>query len=56
MPKILNVITRPDDFAREVIRGEEREGDVEVFDLTAGNPDYEALLEKIFEADAVHVW
>ncbi|MGV3772740.1 MAG: hypothetical protein ACO1QB_07560 [Verrucomicrobiales bacterium] len=30
--------------------------DQRTFDLTKANPDYEKLVEAIFEADRVHVW
>lgn len=53
-PGILNIVTRWDDLARELLA---KDGDGrELFDLTAGDPDYPLLLDKIFEADSVHVW
>jgi hypothetical protein len=29
---------------------------VEIFDLTQPEPDYQALLDKVFAADSVQVW
>ena len=59
MPAILHILTRPaDSLAQEIIaRQIQATGAlVEVIDLTQPEPDYTALLEKIFAADSVAVW
>lgn len=55
----LHVLTRPnDELALQVIERQRRlpEAQVLVVDLTQPNPDYDALLERIFAADSVAVW
>ena len=59
MAKILHLLTRPDDsFALAI--AETQRGDsanqVEVIDLTAGEPDYAQLVEKVFAADSIETW
>jgi hypothetical protein len=59
MPLVLHILTRKDDaLATEVVaqQREQRGLDVETFDLTQPQPDYDRLLERIFEADSVQVW
>jgi hypothetical protein len=59
MRKILHILTRPEDaLTRELIakQRELSELQVEVVELTANAPDYEALLEKVFSADSIEVW
>jgi hypothetical protein len=60
MRHLLHILTRPDDpLAREMIATQQSlpEVKVEVIDLTAAaDPDYDALLEKIFTADSIEVW
>ena len=59
MPAILHILTRPEDtLCREVISRQARQpgANMEVMDLTQPEPDYGALLEKIFAADSVAVW
>jgi len=60
MPKTLHILTRPDDaVADEVIsRQEAMKNKPEIcrFDLTAEKPDYERLLNEIFEANSVQMW
>ena len=59
MRAVLHVITKPEDtFAREIISRQtsQRDAKVEVVDLTQPEPDYAALLMKIFAADSVTVW
>jgi hypothetical protein len=56
---ILHVLTRPDDALAEAVIGAQRgqaEASLSVVDLTGPEPDYFALLEKIFSADSVQVW
>jgi hypothetical protein len=59
MPAILHILTKPEDaFAREIISHQKQSANVRVesVDLTRPEPDYGALLEKIFAADSVEVW
>lgn len=59
MRKILHLLTQPDDsLAREIITHQSQSGanTVDVVDMRQGEPDYESLLAKIFEADSVQVW
>ena len=59
MPRVLHVLTQADDtLAQGVISHQQAAGDWEVLvaDLTAPNPDYQALLEQVFAADSVEVW
>jgi hypothetical protein len=59
MRTILHILTRPDDLlSQTVIAGQTSESGVqiEVADLTRGEPDYAALLLQIFSADSVQVW
>jgi hypothetical protein len=59
MPRLLHILTRPDDsLARELIAFQQSaaDNDVQVVDLTQPDPDYKALLEKIFATDSVESW
>jgi hypothetical protein len=59
MRKILHVLTKENDStAREVISRQRAQPDCELqtVDLTAGQPDYEELLQRVFAADSVAVW
>ena len=59
MRTILHILTRPEDeLTRELIVRQRAlpETKLEVVELTAPAPDYDALLEKIFTADSVEVW
>jgi hypothetical protein len=59
MPAILHILTKPGDtLAQEIISRQSGhpETKIEVMDLTQPEPDYAALLEKIFAADSVTVW
>jgi len=59
MQAVLHILTRPaDTLAGEIITRQtsQPEVKVEVVDLTQPEPDYAALLEKIFAADSVAVW
>jgi len=59
MRTVLHILTKPaDTFAGEIISRQTSQPDVrvEVVDLAQPTPDYLALLEKIFAADAVAVW
>lgn len=57
--KELHVLTRAGDaLAAETIARQQAKpgGEVQVFDLTRGEPDYDALLEAVFAADSIAVW
>jgi len=59
MRSILHILARPDDpLARSVRTRQTAQPDVqiEVVDLTAPDPDYVALVNKVFAADSVQVW
>jgi hypothetical protein len=59
MRRVLHIVTREDEpLAAEIIRlqSEQPDREVDVVELGQGRPDYEALLEKIFAADCLHVW
>jgi hypothetical protein len=59
MKTILHILIRPDDpTARTVLEGQQRDSElkVEVADLTASQPDYDALIEAVFRADSIAVW
>lgn len=58
MPKILNILIRPDEFTKDLIETEKAAGtsEVAVFDLTHPDPDYNELLEEVFRADSVRIW
>lgn len=59
MRNLLHILTRPDDpLADKIIALQRDQPDCQltVADLTAPDPDYDALLEKIFTADSIQVW
>lgn len=59
MPKLLHILTEPNDALAEKIIATQRansENEIEVVDLTEAEPDYKKLLEKIFAVDSVQVW
>ena len=59
MRRVLHILTRPGDpLARELsARQKNAAGNkVETVDLTLPEPDYKALLGKIFEAESVESW
>ncbi|HUD48194.1 MAG TPA: hypothetical protein VMR33_15285 [Candidatus Baltobacteraceae bacterium] len=59
MPRILHILTRPDDaLALEIIaRQKENNRDrIQIVDLRTPRPDYADLLEKIFAAESVESW
>ena len=59
MPKILHLLTRSDDSLALAIAAAQQ-GDpanqVEVIDLTVGEPAYAQLVEKVFAADSIETW
>ena len=59
MTRILHVLTKENDaLASEMIARQQQDPElrVETADLTREQADYPALLQKIFDADAVAVW
>jgi hypothetical protein len=59
MQTVLHILTRKEDsLAQTLIEEQQQQSGVTVrtFDLTQPQPDYERLLEEIFQADSVQVW
>ncbi len=59
MRRVLLIITRSLDPLNDIVTRAQQElpdAQAEVFDLTADAPDYDALVQRIFEADSVQVW
>jgi hypothetical protein len=59
MRRVLHILTRPDDPLMAMIQSAQRarkDCQVETVDLTQPEPDYERLLEQIFDADSIEVW
>jgi len=59
MRHVLHILTRPaSERLRELEWGaaDLPETRVETFDLTLPEPDYDALLERIYQADSILVW
>ncbi len=59
MRRILHIVTKPESkSAQELIESQKKDPANEVchFDLTAPDPDYNDLLDKIFDADSVQCW
>jgi hypothetical protein len=59
MRRVLHILTRPDDaLARELMARQKNAAgtEVEAVDLTLPEPDYKALLAKIFQAQSVETW
>ena len=59
MGRVLHILTRPDDaLAPQLMARQKNSADhqVEAVDLTLPEPDYKALLEKIFTAESVESW
>ncbi len=55
--KILNIYkSEPDDTVKKLVDIVTRDRDSESFDLTVDNPDYSALVDKIFAADQTICW
>jgi len=55
--KILNVYrSAPDDTTKKLVEIVSRDRDADSFDLHADAPDYEALVDKMFEADQTICW
>lgn len=59
MRSVLFILTRKDDPLGQELLARQRQvpdANVEIFDLTQPEPDYQALLDKVFAADSVQVW
>jgi hypothetical protein len=59
MRRVLHIVTRPEDaLSLRLMELEREEGRSRItrVDLTTPEPDYEALLERVFEADSIQVW
>jgi len=59
MPTQLHILTRPADELVTTLLERERAADqaqIEVVDLTQPNPDYGALVDRVFAADSVVTW
>ncbi len=59
MPKQLHILTGPkDELVDRLLRVQQSQpnSEVVVVDLTAPEPDYEALVRKVFEADSIATW
>ena len=55
--KILNVYkSTPDETVQKLVSIVGRDRDVDSFDLYTENPDYDNLVDKIFEADQTICW
>lgn len=55
--KILNVYrSAPDDTTKKLVEIVSRDRDADSFDLNVDAPDYEALVDKVFEADQTICW
>ncbi len=55
--KILHIYrSEPDDTTKKLVEIVSRDREVESFDLNVENPDYDALVDKIFEADQTICW
>ena len=55
--KILNVYrSEPDETTKKLVEIVTRDRDSEDFNLHGGSPDYDALVDKIFDADQTICW
>lgn len=55
--KILNIYRSvPDETVKKLSEIVNRDRDVDNFDLTAENPDYDNLVDRIFAADQTICW
>ena len=56
---LLHVVTKRDDPLAQSVIDQQRsdpELTLRIVDLTLSNPDYDALLAAVFEADSIQVW
>jgi hypothetical protein len=59
MPQQLHILVAPPDAFTETLLAAERQQPgvtLEIVDLTQPEPDYAALVEKVFAADSVATW
>lgn len=58
MPATLHILTRRDAFADGVIalQMQSHPDSIRVIDLDQPEPDYDQLLDAVFEADHISVW
>jgi hypothetical protein len=59
MTRVLHLITRPPGaWVQSFIESQSAlpEVSVEVIDLTGANPDYQAVVTRLFETDSVATW
>ncbi len=55
--KVLNVYrSEPDDTTKKLVEIVIRDRESDSFDLNVDSPDYDALVDKIFDADQVICW
>lgn len=55
--KILNIYkSEPDETVQKLVEIVTRDRETDTFDLYAENPDYDTLVDKIFEADQTISW
>ncbi|MBU0675802.1 MAG: hypothetical protein KJ950_14265 [Proteobacteria bacterium] len=55
--KILNVYrSKPDDTTKKLVEIVTRDRESDSFDLNTDTPDYDALVDKIFDADQTICW
>jgi hypothetical protein len=55
--KILNVYrSAPDETTKKLVEIVTRDRESDSFDLNVENPDYDALVDKIFDADQTICW
>ena len=55
--KILNVYrSEPDDTVKKLVEIVTRDRDADSFDLNVDSPDYDALVDKIYDADQTICW
>lgn len=55
--KILNIYkSEPDETVRKLVEIVTRDRESESFNLNVEHPDYDALVDKIFEADQTICW
>jgi hypothetical protein len=55
--KILNIYrSEPDDTTKKLVEIVSRDREADSFDLNTDAPDYDALVDKIYEADQTICW
>jgi hypothetical protein len=59
MKAVLHILTRPDDCLGNYMAQAQAKAeglDVRIVDIASKEPDYDRLLEMVFEAESVQVW